>query len=444
MASNEKIIWDACKAQGLNDFGAAGLMGNLYAESGLIPGNLQNSASKRLGMSDEEYTAAVDNGAYQNFVRDSAGYGLAQWTYWSRKQGLLTYAQARGKSVGDLETQLGFLFKELGGYKGMMETLRNAKSVREASDFVLLNFERPASVGASATAEKRESTCQTRAGYGQVYYDKYAVGAAPMISASGGMTEDEVRQRVVAIMQSWVGVKAGSAGHKAIIDAYNRISPLPRGHKLSYTEPWCAGTVSAAGSEAGYIDIMPAECSCNNLIKLYQGIGRWVEDDAYVPKPGDLVLYDWEDGKNYASTDDQGRADHVGMTEKVENGIIVVIEGNCGDQVARRNLKINGRYIRGFCCPDFASLATAWNEEDEDMVTLDTFKELMAQYRKELQDNDKGTWSQEARDWATGTGLITGNGTAIDGQPNYMWEDMLTREQAVQLFYRFAKMAGLV
>lgn len=78
------------------------------------------------------------------------------------------------------------------------------------------------------------------------------------------------------------------------------------------------------------------------------------------------------------------------------------------------------------------------------MVTLDTFKELMAQYRKELQDNDKGTWSQEARDWATGTGLITGNGTAIDGQPNYMWEDMLTREQAVQLFYRFAKMAGLV
>ena len=191
------------------------------------------------------------------------------------------------------------------------------------------------------------------------------------------MTENELRSKAVAIMQSWVGIKAGTPGHKEIIDTYNQIKPLPRGHKLTYTEPWCAGTVSASGSKAGLLEIMPAECSCNALIKLYKAIGRWVEDDAYIPKPGDLVIYDWQDGKDYATTDNQGKADHVGMTEKVENGIIVVIEGNCGNQVARRSLKINGRYIRGFCCPDFAGYAPKLTEmEDENMSGEDIYRKL--------------------------------------------------------------------
>ena len=72
-----------------NIYGVAGLMGNLYAESGLNPTNLQNSYEKKLGLSDDSYTTSVDNGDYENFVHDSAGYGLAQWTYWSRKQNLL-------------------------------------------------------------------------------------------------------------------------------------------------------------------------------------------------------------------------------------------------------------------------------------------------------------------------------------------------------------------
>ena len=85
MSSNEKVIWDFLKNKGLNDFGTAGLMGNLYAESGLSPTNLQNSYNTKLNLSDSLYTQCVDNGSYTNFVNDSAGYGLAQWTYWSRK-----------------------------------------------------------------------------------------------------------------------------------------------------------------------------------------------------------------------------------------------------------------------------------------------------------------------------------------------------------------------
>lgn len=84
--SNEKIIWDYLKQKGLSDYGAAGLMGNLYAESGLNPQNLQNTYEKKLGYTDVSYTDAVDSGSYSNFVNDSAGYGLAQWTFWSRKR----------------------------------------------------------------------------------------------------------------------------------------------------------------------------------------------------------------------------------------------------------------------------------------------------------------------------------------------------------------------
>ncbi len=113
---NEEKIWNYLIAAGLTPCGTAGLMGNLYAESGLNPQNLQNSCEKRLGMTDAKYTAAVDRGTYANFIRDNAGYGLAQWTYWSRKKALLDYVKSKRKSVGDLETQLGFLLKELEGY----------------------------------------------------------------------------------------------------------------------------------------------------------------------------------------------------------------------------------------------------------------------------------------------------------------------------------------
>lgn len=111
--TNDEKIWNYLKSNGFNEFGTAGLMGNLYAESGLKPTNLQNSSEKKLGLTDDTYTAAVDNGDYQNFVKDCAGYGLAQWTYWSRKQNLLTYVRAKKTSIGDMETQLNELYHEM-------------------------------------------------------------------------------------------------------------------------------------------------------------------------------------------------------------------------------------------------------------------------------------------------------------------------------------------
>lgn len=165
--TNAEIIYNYLKSKGLNDFGAAGLMGNLFAESGLIPTNLQNTYEKKFGLSDSEYTSAVDNGTYKNFVHDSAGYGLAQWTFWSRKQSLYSFAKNQGKSIGDLNMQLDFLMKELSeSYGSVLSVLKNATSVLEASNAVLLQFERPANQG--------ESVQNKRCSYGQSYYDQFA------------------------------------------------------------------------------------------------------------------------------------------------------------------------------------------------------------------------------------------------------------------------------
>lgn len=166
IANNEKMIWSFLKRKGLNDYAVAGLMGNLKAESALNPQNLQGSYERKLGFTDAGYTSAVDNGSYGNFVTDKAGYGLVQWTYWSRKQNLLNFAKGKGVSIGDLNMQLEFLWKELQGYKSVMATLKNAASILEASNAVLKGYERPANQG--------ESAQKKRAAYGQDFYDKYA------------------------------------------------------------------------------------------------------------------------------------------------------------------------------------------------------------------------------------------------------------------------------
>lgn len=165
-STNEQKVWNFLKDAGLNNFGAAGLMGNLDKESGLKPNNLQNAYEAKLGYNDDTYTAAVDNGTYPDFISDSAGYGLAQWTFYTRKAGLLSYAKSKGKSVGDLETQLEYLVKELKeSFSNVLNTLKSATSVQEASDVVLMEFERPA----NAAAKKKE-----RADRGQTFYEKYA------------------------------------------------------------------------------------------------------------------------------------------------------------------------------------------------------------------------------------------------------------------------------
>lgn len=165
--SNEKIIWDFLIRVFGNPYGAAGIMGNLKAESNLNPINLQNSFEKKLKTNDEKYTKDVDSGkiSKESFIKDGAGYGLAQWTYWTRKKALYEYAKQEDKSIGDLAMQLVFLCSEIIGNAKLAEIIRDAESVKEASDAFLHIFEKPADQ--SAAVEDK------RAGYGIEFFKMY-------------------------------------------------------------------------------------------------------------------------------------------------------------------------------------------------------------------------------------------------------------------------------
>lgn len=298
-STTEQKIWNFLKRKGLNDYGTAGLIGNLYAESGLRSTNLQNSYEKKLGFTDESYTKAVDDGSYGNFVKDSAGYGLAQWTYWSRKQNLLQFALSRKSSIGDLEMQLEFLYKELSeGYKAVLDILKSAGTVREASDAVLLKFERPADQGASVQAR--------RAGYGQKYYDKYAANNAAQTTggssmatkyivaaridengkavggAAGDQTGKEVMVQTLASSGKWTYILRPPAGgvDKMVKEAFNAAA----NDKIGYDQNQRTTLYTYAKAAGWDLSKITAtcECDCSALIAvLARCAGYSVSKDIY-------------------------------------------------------------------------------------------------------------------------------------------------------------------
>lgn len=328
-----KEMYDYLVKAGMTPAGACGALGNIREESGLIANNLQNSCEKKLGYTDAAYTAAVDSGTYTGFDADRAGYGLCQWTHPARKKNLRLFAKDAGKSIGDPEMQLAFFLKELrDSFPAVLAVLKTAKTVREASDTMLLKFERP--------TDQSVQNCERRAKLGQAYYDKYA--------KEDSMTGQ--REKVVSIARSYLGCNERDGSHRKIIDLYNSHKPLARGYAVKYTDAWCSTFASAVAIQAGLTHVIPTECGCQKHIELFKKLGSWQEDDAYVPSPGDYIFYDWQDS---GVGDNKGAADHVGIVEQVAGNTITVIEGNYANAVKRRTLKVNGRYIRGYGVPKY-------------------------------------------------------------------------------------------
>lgn len=194
-------IWNRLGELGYTKEGRAGIMGNLRAESGLIPNNLQNTANKRLGVTDEQYTTQVDQGtrSLDSFMHDSGGYGLAQWTYKTRKQGLYNATRQNGRSISDLAGQLGFLDQELSAYpKGLQEFLKSTNDINKASDRFLDEFERPAKhhydqrrgFSQDIYASLKDYTPATNATTSSQVVRDPQTGA---IISTGGMTGSELR-----------------------------------------------------------------------------------------------------------------------------------------------------------------------------------------------------------------------------------------------------------
>lgn len=237
-------------------------------------------------------------------------------------------------------------------------------------------------------------------------------------------TEQELRQNVVSVMRGWLGYSEKNGKFRSIIDLYNTQRPLPRGYKVQYTDEWCAATVTAAGMKAGLSDIILGECSCSRMIALYQAVGRWMENDAYRPQPGDIIMYDWDDT---GAGENKGAPEHVGIVAEVNGNTLTIIEGNKWQAVATRTMAVNGRYIRGYCLPDYASKAES---EDDDM----DISKLTDQQIQDLADRiDLVRGKLAPSDWAKAAWQeYTQNGTFDGTAPR----NPLTREQAALIMSR--------
>ena len=166
--------------------------------------------------------------------------------------------------------------------------------------------------------------------------------------------EEALRLQVVSTAEGWLGSKESDGSHQAIIDLYNSHTPLARGYTVTYEDSWCATFCSAVAIKLGLTQIIPTECGCEMQIELFSSLGRWVEDDGYVPLPGDLIYYSSLDS-GLGDCDDW--SDHVGIVVGTWGPLMKVIEGNYGDQVKYRILPIGSKGIRGYGIPDYESIA---------------------------------------------------------------------------------------
>jgi len=112
-----------------------------------------------------------------------------------------------------------------------------------------------------------------------------------------------------------------------------------------YRVEWCAIFVSWCADQCGYLDagVLPKELNVIPYVEWFRERDQWQYMD-YEPSPGDLIFYDWEC---------DGLADHVGIVERVEDGIVYSIEGNAGDACIENSHYLGSAPIYGYGCPAY-------------------------------------------------------------------------------------------
>ena len=163
-------------------------------------------------------------------------------------------------------------------------------------------------------------------------------------SATGRASLDSV----LNIARNYLGVQSGSEEHKKIVDAYNSVNPKPVGYTAKYSDDWCDIFVTTVFQQAGLSHLIGRECGVQRHIGILEQKGIWKGKTQ--PKVGDIVTFDWDGG---------GWADHIGIVESVNNGVITTIEGNSAQyagetaptKVNRKTYNWDSRYIKGYARP---------------------------------------------------------------------------------------------
>ena len=176
-----------------------------------------------------------------------------------------------------------------------------------------------------------------------------AGGEKTTVSIKHPQSPSSQRDRVLAAAAAMVGVKGGSAEHHRLVNDYNSVRPLPVGYAVKNSDDWCDIFTTVIFQREGLSDLIGRECGVERHIHIFQRLGIWNEDGNSTPKAGDIITFNWD--KDTQQND--GWADHIGIVEKVENGIIHTIEGNSNNEVKRNTYRIGHGNIRGFASPRY-------------------------------------------------------------------------------------------
>ena len=413
--SNARMIWDKLLGAGLTPAGAAGLMGNLQAESGLNPINLQNSCEKKLGFTDESYTAAVDSGAYGGFISDMAGYGLAQWTNLNRKQLLLYFARMGASSVGDLDIQMDYLIWELGKkFPAVWDKLRTTASVREASDCVLLKFERP--------ANQSEANRARRAALGQGFYDQFEEKGESIMTP---------QERLIATAEDQVGYFGKKTN--AQLDEF-KANPGGRFNKFARDLDALGDFYNGKKNGYDWCDVFVDWCFVETFGRAIAQLLLGQPDKSLGAGTGYSLNYYKQKGRFFTGTPqsadqiffgDAKSTWHTGLVVKVEGGYVHTIEGNAGNPSAVRACRyaVGSKTIKGYGRPDWSLVP---EEKEDNEMDYEKWKECMDRYRQELRADHDQCWAEEELDAAVAAGITDGK------RPH----DLVTREEAAIMAVR--------
>ena len=176
-----------------------------------------------------------------------------------------------------------------------------------------------------------------------------AGGEKTTVSIKHPQSPSSQRDRVLAAAAAMVGVKGGSAEHHRLVNDYNSVRPLPVGYAVKNSDDWCDIFTTVIFQREGLSDLIGRECGVERHIHIFKRLGIWNEDGNSTPKAGDIITFNWDQN----SQQNDGWADHIGIVEKVENGIIHTIEGNSNNVVKRNTYRIGHGNIRGFATPRY-------------------------------------------------------------------------------------------
>lgn len=375
MTVNERIqyIYNAARKAGVTHQGAIGLLGNLQGEtSDFDPMSLETLYRNRFGLTDAEYTRRADAGEYiintKTFEFDSAGYGIAQWTWWARKRGLREVASILGKSVGDLDVQVAYMLQEMQTrYTETWEVLTTTDDYRKAVKICVTDYEKPAdSAGAIAKrteyAKKFLATIPDTKAKAKEEFSVATVTTAQAIAALIAWFKGEVgyiEKRTNAQLQDKIA-NAGNGNYTKYAEEIDTKYPnFYNGPKNGF--PWCDvflddGFINVFGYDMAIKLLCTKEKSsgagCIYSADYYRSKGRFFK----TPQVGDQIFFG-----------SAGNETHTGIVVAVTSSTVTTIEGNTsseagvvpnGGMVCEKDYPRNKSYIVGYGRPDY-SLVTS-------------------------------------------------------------------------------------